>query len=121
VKYLLMIYGNQSTWDSWSESDYQAVIDGHTALQEELFTTGEFVTAEGLTTDEARTVRVSGGVPAVTDGPFTEAKEVLAGYYLVECDSLDRATEIASRLPEAQWDPIEVRRVMDKAEIGMEG
>jgi hypothetical protein len=115
-----MIYGNQSTWESWSEADYQTVIEGHTSLQEELIATGELIGAEGLTTDEARTVRVHGGVPAVTDGPFTEAKEVLAGYYLVECDSLDRATAIAARLPEAQYDPIEVRRIMDKAEIGME-
>ena len=120
MKYLLMIYGNQSTWDSWSDADYEAVIAAHTMLQEELFASGELVGAEGLTTEEARTVRVSGGVPAVTDGPFTEAKEVLAGYYLVECDSVERATEIASRLPEAQYDPIEIRRIMDRAEFGME-
>jgi hypothetical protein len=120
MKYLLMIYGNQSTWESWSEADYEAVIAAHTALQEELLASGELVGAEGLTTDDARTVRVHGGVPAVTDGPFTEAKEVLAGYYLVECDSLERATEIASRLPEAQYDPIEVRRIMDRVEFGME-
>jgi hypothetical protein len=120
VKYLLMIYGNQSTWESWSDADYQAVVDGHTALQAELVATGEFIGAEGLTTEEARSVRVFGGVPAVTDGPFTEAKEVLAGYYLVECDSVERATEIAARLPEAQYDPIEVRRIMDKVEFGMD-
>ncbi|HEY8473170.1 MAG TPA: YciI family protein [Natronosporangium sp.] len=121
MKYLLMIYGNQSTWDSWTEADYNAVVAAHSALQEELVATGELIGCEGLTTEEARTVRVVDGTPAVTDGPFTEAKEVLAGYYLVECDSLERATEIAARIPEAQYDPVEVRRIMDRADIGMEG
>lgn len=121
MKFLLMIYGNQSTWDSWSEADYDAVIAAHTALQEELIAAGELIGAEGLTTEDARTVRVLDGVPAVTDGPFTEAKEVLAGYYLIECDSLERATEIAARLPEAQYDPVEVRQIMDRVELGMEG
>ena len=52
------------------------------------------------------------GVAAVTDGPFTEAKEVLAGYYLLDC-SLERATEIAARLPEARFSPIEIRAFTD--------
>ena len=95
MKYLLMIYGNQSTWDSWSEQDQQEVIRAHTALQRELTESGELIGSHGLTTIDARTVRVSGGVPAVTDGPFTEAKEVLAGYYVVDCTP-ERATEIAA-------------------------
>jgi hypothetical protein len=120
VKYLLMIYGSKATWDGWSEADYQTVISGHTALHAELVRTGELVSTEGLTSAGARTVRVRGGLPVVTDGPFTEAKEMLAGYYLVECESLERATEIAGRLPEARFDLVEVRRVMGKAEFGME-
>ncbi|MPZ28113.1 MAG: hypothetical protein GEV12_17300 [Micromonosporaceae bacterium] len=119
MKYLLMIYGNQSTWDSWSDEDVRSVLRSHEQLQAELTASGELVGGAGLTTMGARSVRVNGGVPAVTDGPFTEAKEVLAGYYLVECDSLERATEIAARLPEARYDPVEVRRVMDPSEIGM--
>lgn len=112
-----MIYGNQATWDSWSPEDYQAVMSAHATLQADLAASGEFVGTEGLTTVDARTVRVRDGAPVVTDGPFTEAKEVLAGYYLVECESLERATEIAARLPEAAYDPIEVRRIMDPAEF----
>jgi hypothetical protein len=119
VKYLLMIYGNKQTWDGWSEDDYQAVIRTHLELQAELTASGELVGSEGLTTVDARTVRVSGGGPVVTDGPFTEVKEVLAGYYVVDCASLERAVEIAGRLPEARFDPIEVRRIMDKSEFGM--
>lgn len=119
MKYLLMIYGNQATWDSWSDQDLQSVLAEHQRLQVELTASGELVGSSGLTTAGARSVRVTGGIPAVTDGPFTEAKEVLAGYYLVECDSVERATEIAARLPEARYDPVEVRRVMDPAEFGM--
>lgn len=119
MKYLLMIYGNQATWDSWSDEDVRSVLGAHERLQAELTASGELVGSAGLTTAGARSVRVTDGIPAVTDGPFTEAKEVLAGYYLVECDSVERATEIAARLPEARYDPVEVRRMMDPDEFGM--
>ena len=78
------------------------MLDQHRVLSEELKANGELVDGIGLTTANARVVRVDDGVVAVTDGPFTEAKEVLAGYYVVDC-SLERATEIAARLPEAPY------------------
>ena len=84
------------------------------ARLKELTESGELVGSEGLTTLNAKTVRVHNGVPAITDGPFTEAKEYLAGYYMVDCASLERATEIAARLPEAQYAPVEVRQFMGK-------
>jgi len=115
VKYMLLIYGNQATWDAMVEEDYEA----HAGLIEELTESGELLGTEGLTTLKARTVRAPSGVPVVTDGPFTEAKEVLAGYYLLDCDGLERATEIAARLPETRRSLVEVRRIMDKAEMGM--
>jgi hypothetical protein len=111
VKYLLMIYGNEDTWDVLSrEAD---VMDRHRVLLEELAASGELVGTEGLTIDGARTVRISGGEAIVTDGPFTESKEMLAGYYLVDCASIERATQIAARIPEARFSPVEVRRIMD--------
>jgi hypothetical protein len=60
---------------------------------------------------EARTVRVRNGLPAVTDGPFAEAKEVPAGYYLLDCESIERATEIATQDPSARHFAVEVRPV----------
>ena len=51
----------------------------------------------------ARTVRLRNGLPAVTDGPFAEGKEHLAGYYLLECESIERATEIATHDPSARY------------------
>src|SRR5262245_13987889 len=104
-----MIYGNPATWDSWTDEDYGEVIRVHQAIQRDLTESGELVGSAGLTTIGARTVRVSGDVPVVTDGPFTEAKEYLAGYYVVDCASVERASEIAARLPEARYNPVEVR------------
>jgi hypothetical protein len=115
VKYMLLIYGNPATWDGMTEADYKA----HADLIEELTDSGELVATEGLTTADARIVRAPGGATVVTDGPFTEAKEVLAGYYLVDCAGAERATEIAARLPETRLSLVEVRRVMDPDEVGI--
>lgn len=113
MKYMLLIYGNQDTWDALSAEGMEAVYGAHRELLQELKASGELVATNGLTLADARIVRVADGVPAVTDGPFSEAKEVLAGYYLVDCADLERATELAGRLREAQYSPIEVRALMD--------
>jgi hypothetical protein len=65
-----------------------------------------------------KTVRVRGGVPAITDGSFVEAKEQFVGYCLFECESLECACEIAARWPDARYTAVEVRPIMDTA--GME-
>lgn len=109
MKYMLLIYGNQQTWDTLKEQGLDQVMDEHRKLGAELKASGELVDGIGLTTTNARVVRVSDGIAAVTDGPFTEAKEVLAGYYVVDCSGVERATEIAARLPEAPYSPIEIR------------
>jgi hypothetical protein len=114
MKYMLLIYGNHESWDGWSAEEYEAIVRIHADVHKELTESGELVGSEGLTTLNAKTVRVHNGVPAITDGPFTEAKEYLAGYYMVDCASLERATEIAARLPEAQYAPVEVRQFMGK-------
>jgi hypothetical protein len=112
MKYMLLIYGNNDTWDALHAEGIEQVLDRHRQLAEELKAKGEYLDGLGLTTANARVVRVNDGVAAVTDGPFTEAKEVLAGYYLLDC-SLERATEIAARLPEARFSPIEIRSFTD--------
>ena len=74
------------------------------AFNKELADSGELVETRGLTAPvHARRVQLRGGVPVVTDGPFAETAEVLAGYWLVECDSFDRATEIAARLSKTPY------------------
>jgi hypothetical protein len=112
MKYMLLIYGNTDTWDALHAEGIDQVLDQHRQLSEELKANGEYLDGLGLTTAKAQVVRVNDGVPAVTDGPFTEAKEVLAGYYLVDCTP-ERAVEIAARLPEARFSPIEIRTFTD--------
>lgn len=117
VKYMVLIYGNEAAWDVLYGDRHADVMRAHDAVIEELTRSGELVANAGLTTVDARTVRLRDGMPAVTDGPFTEAKEYLAGFYLLDCAGRERAEEIALRLPEARFAPIEVRRVMDGAEL----
>jgi hypothetical protein len=111
MKFLVMIYGNDASLDGRSRAEYDRMMAVHRAVQDELVASGELIETSELSTTQARVVRRKDGVAVVTDGPYAESKELLAGYYLLECASLDRATEIAGRLPEADLAPIEVRRV----------
>jgi hypothetical protein len=83
-------------------------------LMEEITGSGELVGTEALADPVlALTVRVRDGLPATTDGPYIESKEQLAGYFVVDCESLERATGIAARFPNALFGAVEVRPVMD--------
>ena len=114
VKYVLLIYNNLATYESWSEQERAALFGEVDTIMQELTASGELVGTEALAdTSQAKTVRVRDGVPAITDGPFAEAKEQLAGYLMVECESLDRAVEIAARWPDARYFAMEVRPVMN--------
>ena len=125
MKYMLMMHAPRGDGDyqvsSWSPEDFQAHIQFMVDLNAELTNSGELVGAEGLAPPaEARIVRAGGnGTPAVTDGPFAEAKEFLAGYWIVEVDKAKRAHEIAAKAsaaPGPGGEPlrmaIEVRQVM---------
>jgi hypothetical protein len=109
---MLLIYGNTETWDALGADGIEAVYAVHREILAETRASGELLASDGLTTDNARVVQLRDGVAAVTDGPFTESKEVLAGYYLLDC-TLERATELAARLPEARYSPIEVRALTE--------
>ena len=91
--------GHPSSQPAWTLEDYTALGAFMQDFNQELVDSGELVETRGLSAPEhTRRVQVKEGVPVVTDGPYAEAEEVLAGYWIVECDSFDRATEIASRL-----------------------
>ncbi len=80
----------------------------------ELWESGELIDTQAIADpSNTRTVRARGGVPVVTDGPLAEAKEHFGGYLVVDCDSVERATEIAVRWPSARFCPLEVRPIMD--------
>jgi hypothetical protein len=108
VKYLLLIFANEETKEALA-NDQDKIFAEVDELMAELTESGEWVTGHALgTPDQARRVRAQGGVPVVTDGPFAEAKEYIAGYCVVECASVERATEIAARWPDARLGGMEV-------------
>lgn len=105
----------------WEPADVKAHIEFMREFTEGLVESGEFVSGEGLAMpDEAKIVTARDGAePAITDGPFPESKEFLAGYWIVDCDGLDRALEIAAEASASPGPggctlnhPIEVRQVL---------
>lgn len=116
MKYLLLIYQNPVAWEALSEEERQAMMAEAGAIMQELTESGEWIGGEALAhVSQAKTVRPRDGVPVVTDGPFVEAKEQLAGFCLLECESLERALEIARRWPDARYTGVELRPLMVEA------
>jgi hypothetical protein len=91
--------GNAGDHPAWSAEDFAAMGGFMESFNSELADSSELVETRGLAAPvHTRRVQLQNGVPVVTDGPYAEAQEVLAGYWVIECDSFDRATEIAARL-----------------------
>jgi hypothetical protein len=125
MKFMLMMHAPRGTGEyqisDWKPEEFKAHIDFMHRLNQELREAGELVGGEGLTAPgEAKIVRAGkNGVPAVTDGPFPEAKEFLAGFWIVDVDNPQRAYEIAAKASAAPGPggvplnmPLEVRQVM---------
>ncbi len=113
MQYALTIYDDQSKWGEVSPEDAEASGAAYGKVTEEMRAAGAFVAGEGLQpVTTATTVRVPNGERLVTDGPFAETKEQLAGFYLLECKDLDEAIEWAAKIPGAQIGSVEVRPVM---------
>lgn len=102
MKYMILTYGSQQDYSemaSWSPEDFTKMTEFMQSFTDELVTSGELVETRGLAAPvHTRRVRLQGGVPVVTDGPYAETQEVLAGYWIVDCEGFDRATEIAAGL-----------------------
>jgi len=110
MKYMILVYGSQQDYDSmagkavagrpaWSAEQFAALGAFMESFGKDLAESGERVDTRGLAAPvHTRRIQLQNGVPVVTDGPYAESQEVLAGYWIVECDSFDRATEIAARL-----------------------
>ena len=117
MKYLIMLYGNPMTREWWaglSDAEKNEAAGGHFAINEALAASGEMIVTQALA-DPATGKRVSlaDGRAVTSDGPFAEVKEYLAGFYLVEVDSPERAVEIAGQFPEAEWGLVEVRPILE--------
>jgi len=121
MKYLILIHQNRGAREQFASFPPEVQAAGMQAyydLNAELTRTGEMVSAEALSDDSTATVvSLKSGSVVTSDGPFAESKEMLAGFYLVDVTSLDRALEIAAMIPEVQAGAgdVEVRAVMDTA------
>ena len=112
MKYLVLIFSNTEAPWTGSDEELQS-LQGLFALREELTGTGELVSSEGLSLPEdGKVVRVRDGARVVTDGPFGEAKEQVAGYFLIDCADEERADEIAGQVSALVRDRVEVRGVV---------
>ena len=134
MKYLVMVQGTQADYEgmrgkasqgapAWTEQELQAMYAYMGAINDDLAETGEFIDGQGLA-EPAKTRLVTlgdDGKPVITDGPYSETKELMAGYWVLECASLERVTEIADRVtrcpgPEGLTNyPVVIRPILDGA------
>ena len=112
MKFLALIYDDQTAWQATSEAEREAEIARHIEFSARGREAGTVLGGDELApTSVATTVRVQEGETLVTDGPYAELKEALGGYYLLECDSIDEACKLAAEIPTAAKGAIEVRPV----------
>ena len=118
MRYLCLIYLDEKQLAAMPQAEMDALNERHLALNEDLLKSGHFVEAEALTPGSSATcIRVRNGRTAVTDGPYAETKEMVAGFYLVEARDLNEAISVAARLPAAPLGTVEVRPCRD-LEVG---
>ena len=114
MRYVLLIYGSEAAAAGMTQEEHAALMQGHGAFVQEaqqrsLLTGGAPLQPTGTAT----TVRARNGKTLITDGPFAETKEQLAGIYVLNCKDLDEALEMVARIPDALSGSIEVRPVME--------
>lgn len=117
MKYLIIIESNPASrarWETLTLEQRKEIGRERRAHTEKLAASGELVVAEGLAdVAMARRVSVRDGRTITQDGPFAEVKEHLAGIYLVDCESMERAVELAAGVPDASYASVEVRPIME--------
>ncbi len=102
MRYMLLVYTQEDARARSSQEERQQVMNGHWAVIQESRAKGVLEAAEPLSdTSTATTVRLQNGTPIITDGPFAETKEQLAGYYILDCKDLDEAIGWAAKIPTA--------------------
>ena len=114
MKYLCLIYEEETKLNVLSKAELDALIEEHAAVTEEIRKNGHYLCGEILQpVQTATTLRIRGDRLSATDGPFAETKEQLGGFYLISARDLNEAIHVASKLPSARLGSIEVRPVME--------
>ena len=114
MRYMLLCYDDDQAWDEAGEAALREAMQEAVQLTHEIDAKGQYVTAAPLhPVSTATSVRVREGKRLVTDGPFTETREHLGGFYLIDVSDLDEAIRIAERHPGARHGTVEIRPVME--------
>lgn len=123
MKYVILIHHNpqvRQLWAQLSTAERSEGLAAYAALADDLEASGEMIVSEALADPStSKRVRVRDGETITTDGPFAELKEHLAGFFLIDCDSMETAIAYAARIPEAAHTEIEVRPVLDGISVDM--
>ncbi|HKF32789.1 MAG TPA: YciI family protein [Jatrophihabitantaceae bacterium] len=122
MKFAILIYHNPQSreiWDRLTPEQRAEGLRGYAGLDDELAASGEMIVSQALADPSHGTrVSVSSSQVVTSDGPFAEAKEHLAGFYLVDCDGIERAVTLAARIPEAAHGLVEVRPTLSLSDFG---
>ena len=114
MRYLCLIYLDEKQLAAMPEAEMNQLNARHLELNEELLRSKHFIEAEALTPGSSATcIRVRNGRPALSDGPYMETKEMVAGFYLIDARDLNEAIQVASRLPSAPLGVVEIRPCRD--------
>ncbi len=112
MRYMLLICSDDKNAPPASRAEMEAIIQGHRRFSDELEATGKMVVGERLRPDgDASRIRLKAGQRQVMDGPFTETKEALGGFYLIECDTRQEAVEWAKKIPLREGSFVELRPI----------
>lgn len=113
MRYLLLIYVTEEE----HAKEHPGALDVHRDVAAGAMASGAYVACEALQpVPTATTIRVRDGETIISDGPFAETKEILGGFYLLDCADLDEAISYASRIPTTAWGSVEIRPVIDMPE-----
>lgn len=113
MKYMLLVYHNEQSFSQLGEGTHAAMLEESIQLAHKIASKGQYLAAPLQPTSTATCVRVREGKQVVTDGPYAETHEQLAGYFLFEAKDLDEAISIAARVPGARIGTVEIRPVRD--------
>ncbi len=113
MKYMLLVYHNEEHFAQLGEGTHAAMLEESIRLAHTITLKGQYLAAPLQPTSTATCVQVRDGKQVVTDGPYAETREQLAGYFLFEAKDLDEAISIATRVPGARIGTVEIRPVRD--------
>lgn len=113
MHYMFLIYSNEKNDPKYATQEFSDMMEGYGKFNQVVRKDGSYILGEPLeSVKSATTVRVKNNETLVTDGPFAETKEVLGGFYILDCKDLDAAIEYAKQIPTASYGSIEIRPIM---------